>query len=96
MVVNQSMRDGAGVKAGDKVKVVLERDEAPRTVEVPAELKKELAKSKAAQENWGKLSYTFQKEMVRSFTEPKQQETRQRKLTRVVDILKAGKKWPGY
>jgi hypothetical protein len=34
--------------------------------------------------------------MVRSFTEPKQQETRQRKLTRVVDILKAGKKWPGY
>jgi hypothetical protein len=96
MVVNQGMRDGAGVKAGDKVKVVLERDEAPRTVDVPPELKNELGKSKAAQENWSKLSYTFQKEMVRSFTEPKQEETRQRKLARVVDILKTGKKWPGY
>lgn len=96
MVVNQTMRHGAGVKAGDKVKVVLERDEAPRTVEIPALLKTELAKSKTAQENWNKLSFTFQKEMVRSFTEPKQEETRKRKLARVVDILKTGKKWPGY
>jgi hypothetical protein len=96
MVVNKSMRDGAGVKAGDTVTVVLERDEAPRTVEVPPELKKELAKSKAANAAWEKLSYTFQKEMVRSFTEPKQEDTRRRKLARVVDILKTGKKWPGH
>jgi hypothetical protein len=96
MVVNQTMRNGAGVKAGDKVKVMIERDDAPRTVEVPPELKKELGKSTAARENWEKLSYTFQKEMVRSFTEPKQEQTRQRKLARVIDILKTGKKWPGY
>jgi uncharacterized protein YdeI (YjbR/CyaY-like superfamily) len=96
MVVNKSMRDGAGVKAGDTVTVVLERDEAPRTVEVPPELNKELAKSKAANAAWEKLSYTFQKEMVRSFTEPKQEDTRRRKLARVVDILKTGKKWPGH
>jgi len=96
MVVNKSMREGAGVKAGDTVTVVLERDDAPRTIEPPAELKKELAKSKAASSAWDKLSYTFQKEMVRSFTEPKQEDTRCRKLARVVDILKTGKKWPGH
>lgn len=96
MVVNKSMRDGAGVKAGDTVRVVLERDEAARVIQVPPALKKELVKNRAAAEAWGKLSYTFQKEMVRSFTEPKQEETRQRKLARVVDILKTGKKWPGH
>src|ERR1700752_2620695 len=51
MVVHKQMRDGAGVKAGDLVNVVLERDDAPRTVEMPALLKKELTKSKAAQAN---------------------------------------------
>lgn len=35
MVVNQTMRKGAGVKAGDKVRVVMERDTAGRVVEAP-------------------------------------------------------------
>src|SRR6201993_1535060 len=38
MVVNRELREGAGVKAGDTVKVVMERDEAPRTVDPPAPL----------------------------------------------------------
>lgn len=95
MVVNKSIRDGAGVKAGDTVKVVMERDEAEREVEVPALLKKELAKRKAAQANWSKYSFTHQKEMARSITEAKQEETRARRLAKVMDILKSGKKWTG-
>jgi hypothetical protein len=35
MVVNMEMRKGAGVKAGDTVKVVMEKDEAPRTWRLP-------------------------------------------------------------
>jgi len=95
MVVNKTMRDGAGVKAGDTVRVVMERDEAERTVAVPPLLKQELAKSKAAQANWKKLSYTHQKEMARSITEAQQEETRARRLAKVMDILKNGKKWTG-
>lgn len=34
MAVNKTMRDGAGVGAGDTVKIVMERDEAERVVEV--------------------------------------------------------------
>jgi Domain of unknown function (DUF1905)/Bacteriocin-protection, YdeI or OmpD-Associated len=95
MVVNKQMREGAGVKAGDVVLVVMERDEAQRTVDVPALLKKELAKSKTAQANWEKQSFTNQKEMARSISDVKQEETRLRRLAKVVDVLKSGKKWTG-
>ena len=95
MVVNHAMREGAEVKAGDTVKVVMERDDQPRTVDPPALLKKELAKSKTAQANWEKQSFTFKKEMVRSIVEVKQEETRARRLAKVMDVLKNGKRWTG-
>jgi len=44
MVVNKTIRDGAGVKAGDTVSVVMARDEESRTIDPPPLLKKELAK----------------------------------------------------
>lgn len=93
MVVNQAMRDGAGIKAGDTVEVVMERDRAPRVVVIPAILKHTLGKSKAAQANWKKYSFTHQKEMARAITGAKQEETRARRLARIIDIVKNGKKW---
>jgi hypothetical protein len=93
MAVNKTMRDGAGIEAGDTVSVVLERDEAERTVEVPPLLEKELAKSKAARGNWQKLSFTNQKEIALSISGAKQEETRLRRLVKVMDVLKTGKKW---
>lgn len=93
MVVNQAMRDGAGVKAGDTVTVVMERDAAPRVVAIPAVLKKALAKNKAAQANWKTYSFTNQKEMARAITGAKQEETRVRRLARIMDVVKTGKKW---
>lgn len=95
MVVNRQMREGAGVKAGDTVKVVMERDEAERKVEVPAVLAKELKDSKAATANWEKYSFTHQKEMARWITEAKQEETRVRRLAKVMEVVKGGKKWMG-
>ena len=96
MVVNREIREGAGVKAGDTVAVVMERDLGKRTVEAPAQLKRELAKSKAAKERWGTLSFSHKKEMARFILEAKQEETRTRRLAKVVDILKTGKKWMGH
>ena len=95
MPVRKSLRDGAGVNPGDVVSVVMERDEAERTVEIPALLKKELAKNKTAQGNWEKLSFTSQKEIALSITEAKKEETRARRLAKAVDLLKTGKKWTG-
>ena len=58
-------------------------------------LKEELAKSKTAQANWQKLSFTNQKEIALSIREAKQEETRTRRLAKAMDILKTGKKWTG-
>jgi hypothetical protein len=95
MAVNKTMRDGAGVEAGDTVNIVMARDEAERVVEVPPLLEKELAKSKTAQANWQTLSFTNQKEIALSIRGAKQEETRARRLAKVMDILKTGKKWTG-
>jgi len=95
MVVNQTIRKGAGVKAGDKVRVVMKRDGDERVVEIPPPLKKLLSKSKQAQRNWEKRPSTHQKEIARWITEAKKDETRQRRLAEVMQILKTGAKWTG-
>jgi len=95
MVVNKTMREGAGVKAGDTVKVMLERDDAPRLVVIPPVLKQAMARNKAAQSKWKTLSYTHQKEMALSILDAKQDDTRQRRLAKVMDVLTSDKKWTG-
>ncbi|HUD67805.1 MAG TPA: YdeI/OmpD-associated family protein [Candidatus Sulfotelmatobacter sp.] len=95
MAVNRSMRDGANAKAGDVVDVVIERDEEARTVEAPPELQKELAKSKKARERWDQLAFTHKKEMAISIRDAKQEQTKQRRLAKVMQVLKRGAKWTG-
>jgi Domain of unknown function (DUF1905)/Bacteriocin-protection, YdeI or OmpD-Associated len=94
MPVNQALCRGAGAKPGDMVEVVLERDDEVRTVEPPAQLKKELAKSKKAQERWEKLAFTHKKEMANCILEAKQEKTQKRRLA-VMKVLKTGAKWTG-
>jgi hypothetical protein len=95
MPVNKKLCEGAGVRPGDTVDVVMERDEEERTVEAPLALKKELAKNKAAQTNWEKLSFTHKKEMALAIAGAKQEETRARRLGKIMQILKSGAKWTG-
>jgi len=95
MAVNETMRKGAKVAAGDEVDVVMERDTGERTVEAPAELKRELAKNKKAQARWETLAFTHKKEMARSIIEAKQEETKKRRLAKVMEVLKSGAKWTG-
>jgi|HubBroStandDraft_2_1064218.scaffolds.fasta_scaffold595053_2 hypothetical protein len=95
MPVNKALCAGAGTGPGDVVEVVMERDLEERTVEAPPELKRELAKSKTAQANWEKMSFTNKKEMANCIREAKQEETRMRRLAKVMGILKSGEKWTG-
>jgi hypothetical protein len=95
MVVNRQMRERAGVKAGHTVTVVMERDEVERTVTLPSQLKKQLARNRTARANWDKLPFTHKKEMVRLITEAKQEQTRERRLSRVMEVPNHGKKWSG-
>ena len=95
MAVNKTMREGANAKAGDEVEIILERYTEERTMEAPAELKKELSKNKKAREQWEASAYTVKKEMANSITGAKQDETKKRRLAKVVQILKSGAKWAG-
>jgi hypothetical protein len=95
MPVNKMLRQGAGAQPGDLVDVVMERDEEERTVEAPPLLKKALAKNKVAQANWQKLSFTHKKEMALAIVGAKQEQTRARRLGKIVEVLKTGAKWNG-
>lgn len=95
MPVNKALRDGAGVAPGAIVDMVMELDDEKRNVEAPAALKKALMKSKAAQANWEKLSFTHKKEMALAITGAKQEQTRTRRLMKIMGILETGAKWTG-
>ncbi|MGC1645041.1 MAG: YdeI/OmpD-associated family protein [Candidatus Sulfotelmatobacter sp.] len=95
MPVNKTLCQGAGVQPGDLVDVVMERDVKERTVEAPPELKRELAKSEVARERWDGLAFTHKKEMANSISGAKQDETKKRRLAKVMLVLKTGEKWTG-
>jgi uncharacterized protein YdeI (YjbR/CyaY-like superfamily) len=95
MPVNRTLREAAGVKPGDIVVVVMQRDHEVRTVAAPAVLNKALAKNKAAKGTWEKLAFTHQKEMAVWIEGAKQEETRVRRLAKVMQVLQSGTKWTG-
>jgi hypothetical protein len=80
-------RGAAGVKAGDKVEIALELDTEPRTVVVPKELAAALSKKRGAKAEFHTLSYSVRKEYVRQVESAKAQETRDRRIARIVAKL---------
>src|SRR5215212_7509318 len=92
MVVNRQLRAASGVKGGETVPVTMERDDAPRVIEPPADFARALKGNKDARATWGKLSYTHQREHVQSIEEARKPETRQRRIEKSVQLLAAGQK----
>ncbi len=90
--VLKAIREKIGKGEGDTVRVVIERDTAERTVEVPEDLQKLLNKHKAAKAVFEKLSYSHQREYVTHIEGAKQEATRLRRLEKTIELLDAGKK----
>jgi hypothetical protein len=88
--VSAEIRAAAGVAAGDTITVQLERDDAPRTVEVPADLVAALQADSVASGRFAALSYSNQRRHVLSVTGARTDETRVRRIQRVLDELRAG------
>lgn len=87
LIVVKKIREELGVKEGDKLKIELAEDKAPRLVEVPADLKKLFTKNKKAKEIFDGMSYTHRKEYVNWINEAKKEETRQRRLIKAIEML---------
>lgn len=94
MVVNRHLRAGAGVKGGDTVTVVMERDTAPRVITPPPDFARALKSDKEARATWDSLSFTHRREHVEHIQEAKRPETRQRRIEKSIRLLAAGKKEP--
>jgi hypothetical protein len=83
-------RTAAGVGAGDQVRVRLELDEAPREVEVPEDLRAALETDAAAKARFEKLSYSHKRQHVLAIEIAKAPETRQRRIAKALEMLRAG------
>jgi hypothetical protein len=92
--VLKGVREKIGKGPGDTVEVVIWKDEDVRTVEVPVEFER-LMKKHGVLATFEKLSYTNRKEYCRWLTGAKREETRQMRLEKSIEMLKAGIKTPG-
>ena len=90
--LNKEVRAGAGVDAGDTVTVELERDNAPREVDVPEPLAAALAGDDEARAAFESLSYTHRKEYALWVAEAKRAETRERRVAETLQRLRTTRK----
>ena len=87
--ISAAHREGSGLKAGDRVKIALERDTEPRVVEVPEDFAAALAAHKQAGARFAALSYSLQRRHVLAIAEAKTEETRQRRIEKAIAGLLA-------
>ena len=92
--VPKGIREQTGTTPGDSIRVELWRDEAPRTIEVPPELKQAMEKG-GVLAYFESLSFTHRKEYCRWITEAKKEETRAKRLAKAVELLKKKVPTPG-
>jgi hypothetical protein len=84
--ISQANREALGVEIGDTVTATIELDTSPRTVEVPADAAKALAKAKL-RKAFDALAPSHRKEHVVAITGAKQPETRARRIAAMIAKL---------
>ncbi|WP_086847132.1 YdeI/OmpD-associated family protein [Amycolatopsis kentuckyensis] len=84
-------RERAGVAAGDDVEVEIALDTAPRELEIPADLAEALTADEAARTRFESLSYSAKQRFVLPIGQAKTEQTRQRRVAKVITDLRAGK-----
>ena len=85
---NADTRAKTGRGIGDEIEVTLVHDTAPRTVEVPGALQAAFDDDPAAAAAWAKVSASQKKADVASIAEAKTEETRARRIAKVLDRLR--------
>lgn len=91
LIVLKEIREKIGKGAGDEVQVTVEEDTAPRTVEVPTDLREALRSDPVAEAAFARLSYTHRREYARWIEEAKREQTRRDRVARALEMLREGK-----
>lgn len=92
LIVLKAIREKIGKDAGDKVRVTIEPDTAPRAIKAPKDLAAALKAKPAAAALWKELSYTHKREYVQWIEEAKKAETRERRVAKAIQMLVDGKR----
>jgi hypothetical protein len=92
MMVNKELQAGAKAKAGDLVRVTMQRDNEERTVEAPPELKEKLRANKKATSMFDSLTYSQKREYADWIVSAKQAATKTSRAEKAVKMLAAGQK----
>lgn len=79
--------EASGVDLDTEIEITLTFDDAPREVEIPQVLAERLAQSPSGLSNWDALSYTAKKEFAESINGAKKEETKLRRLEKIVAQL---------
>ena len=85
-------RAESGIRGGDAVEVELVLDDKPREVTVPDDLAAALAGDAAAKTFFETLSYSNRLRHVLSVTDAKMPDTRLRRIDKILEMMRAGKK----
>jgi hypothetical protein len=90
----KEIQEAAGIRIGDRVRVRIEPDVEPRKIDVPDDLARALEKDRAASETFEGLSYTHRKEYAQWVEAAKRPPTRERRVEKTIEMLRAGTKHP--
>jgi hypothetical protein len=90
--VSAANRELTGASAGDTVEVDIELDTQPRVIDVPEDLAAALEADPNAKAFYATLPYSSQRRYVEPIADAKTDETRARRIAKVLTDLKAGKK----
>jgi hypothetical protein len=86
--VLKEIRGKIGKGIGDTVRVTVEADTAPREIDIPEDAAAALRQADL-QAEFDKLSYTHRKEHINAIAEAKQPQTRQRRIDKMIEMLRA-------
>lgn len=92
--LRREIREAAGIGPGDAVEVVLELDDAPRDVQIPAELEAVLAGDDALRAAFAALAFTHRREYAEWVGEAKRRQTRDARAAKAAQMLRDGVKHP--
>jgi bifunctional DNA-binding transcriptional regulator/antitoxin component of YhaV-PrlF toxin-antitoxin module len=92
--LRREIREAAGIDVGDDVEVVLELDDAPREVEVPAELEAALDADAQLRAAFDALAFTHRREYAEWVGEAKRQPTRDARAAKAAQMLRDGVEHP--
>ncbi len=87
IVLNKENRKNAGVEGGQELEVEITLDLEPKTVELPSAFIAALSNNETAKLKFAALTYSKQKNMVLQITTAKTEETKSKRIEKIIDEL---------